>query len=201
MSQVLTPTMIDRLFLRFTASGLKETSGMEGLCSDPNTRDTVVEIWLEELDGLTPEDIGAAWRGYRNRRPAPKFWPSTAELRSCVPRLAIDAQDVADDAFGLFWRLLSSRGATALGSERAQGLLWVRDEDEDRRLKHAAEALGGPGAWRVLKVDDIGMHRASFRAAYRGVTQHELTTGKPKALPDGAGQNVIMFPLAGGGDS
>lgn len=198
MTQALNPMHIDRLFLRFTASGLKETSGMEGLLASPNTRAAVVQIWLEELEGLSPDDIGAAWRGYRNQRPAPKFWPSTAELRARVPRLAIASQDVADDAFGVFWRLLSSRGAAALGSDRAKGLPWVRDPDEDRRLKHAAEALGGPSSWRVLKVDDMGMHRASFRAAYRGVAQHERTTGQPKALPQGVGRNRVLFAAPGG---
>ncbi len=72
------------------------------------------------------------------------------------------------------------------------------DPGIDRRIKPAAQALGGPSSWRVLKTADIGMHRASFRTAYRSVADHETVTGQPKGLPEGVGRNVVLFPVAGG---
>ena len=159
-------------------------------------KEAAIRGYLMVLGELTPDDLSGALTAYV--RSGSDFWPSAPKLHSMVPRVAVTQLDLSEDGFATFWRLLSSRGAVALGSDLARGASWVADPEIDRRLKHAAQALGGASSWRVLKTADIGMHRASFRTAYRSVSDHETVTGQPKGLPEGVGRNVVLFPVAGG---
>jgi len=190
----LTPKHIDRLFWRFAASGLKETAAIANLLA--KDREAVVQIWLEELADLTPEDVGDAWKAFRMT--GAKFWPSALELRALVPRLALIGQDRSLEAWGLLVQMLGTPGSAALSRIQAMGLPWVNEDgDMDRRMKHAAMACGGVRKLGQSRESEMMAHRANFRTAYQAVAGEERITRQPKALPMGARRNTLMFPVQG----
>ena len=163
-----------------------------------NKPQAAADAYMLALDGLNPDDLSAAVAAFV--RTGSDFWPSAPKLRSLVPSVAVANIDNSEEAWSIFWGMIcGSPGSASLARSAAQGLPWVAgDADMDRRMKHAAQALGGPRKAGALLERDMGMHRASFRRAYQAVATEEDMTRKPKALPSQAAPNVLLFPAAGG---
>ena len=161
-------------------------------------KDAAIRGYLMVLGELSPDDLAGALTAYV--RSGSDFWPSAPKLRSLVPSVAVANIDNSEEAWSIFWGMIcGSPGSASLARSAAQGLPWVAgDADMDRRMKHAAQALGGPRRAGSLLEKDVGMHRASFRRAYQAVASEEDMTRKPKALSSQAAPNVLLFPAAGG---
>ena len=189
---------IERLFIRWASMGLQPSAAIQAQLN--RNTDAVVEVWLDVMaaDSVSVEEFAVALRSFEST--GPKFWGSALELRAHVPRLAVVKIDNSEEAWSIFWGMIcGSPGSASLARSAAQGLPWVKgDADMDRRMKHAAQALGGPRRAGSLLEKDVGMHRASFRRAYQAVATEEDMTRKPKALSSQAAPNVLLFPATGG---
>ena len=186
---MLTKKHIARLFKRFGAGGLTVTHAMQAELD--RDYDGVVEIWLEDLAGLTAEDVvGALAAFYRS---GPKFWPSAPQLRALVPRLALAAQDQSEAAFGIFWGMFGSPGSAQLLKMQADGVPWVEDPEMDRRMKAAAIAMGGVRAVGQLPIDNLVAHRASFRRGYQAAAEKERTSNRELSAAETGCRKVLPF--------
>lgn len=190
--------IIMRTFARWSALGMQPANAMQAQLNS-GVRG-VAQVWADHLNSydVSPEEFAQALSACESK--GPKWWPSALEVKSAVPRFAVVKIDNSEEAWSIFWGMIcGSPGSASLARSAAQGLPWVKgDADMDRRMKHAAQALGGPRRAGSLLEKDVGMHRASFRRAYQAVATEEDMTRQPKALPSQAAPNVLLFPSAGG---
>jgi hypothetical protein len=90
-----------------------------------------------------------------------QWWPVPAQLRAIIPHLAIEARDMAEDAW---LHLLKA-------AERAS----IHDAmpDFDSRTSDALRAIGGWHRMLQITYDEISFARRDFLAAYRAAAERE----------------------------
>ena len=129
------------------------------------TQQAIVAVWLDDLDGLSDEELTAAVRSHVRDPNEGRFWPTTAHLIGQLERLRaaqtaqIEGPRVSPEEE---WRLVDfairSFGGSDFGVQRAQAHLGPE----------LWEGLGGASEYhrlRMVNIDELMSERARFCAA------------------------------------
>ena len=144
------------------AIGLLQGAGFR--LPDGTKMKMVAETWAVVFRDISPVEFKTAVEAFI-RSDKRGFWPVPGVLYSLVPRIAgerqLQAVDDADVAWGEVLALIVEHGSYS------EPPTYDEDATRDAAKKMGVGACGG---WRALcRTDEaqIGMHRASFRGAYR----------------------------------
>ena len=137
-------------------------------------------VWYDRDD----RELGHATIAYM--RSGAVYWPKPGELLQHAPGARVAEVDDGDEAWGRMLGCVRRYGSyRPPGHETAYGPAWQLEDEFGERAEAAARALEAVGGWRSLcMLDDGGMApaRASFRSAWRSVTQRRALTAQEHAV-------------------
>ena len=173
------------IFAVFSRSGLRN-----GPADNPAD---VIDTWEVILSDLTPEELQAASLAWLRDPIQGRWWPTPADLRALVPRLAAGglALEEADAETGRDYWPEVVRQAGSIGrshprwAEQLAARIGVADVD---RLSQAIEASGG---WQALCNADHDAQRARMGRRFAAAWDRQGRAAQVHRQIEGRGGNIL----------